>query len=60
MNLKEDTFAKEEGSLTAIDIKHEQTKEEICELEAEVNLEQIVIRDLKEKLKVKQEKIDKL
>ena len=38
MNLKEDTFAKEEGSLTAIDIKHEQTKEEICELEAEVNL----------------------
>ena len=35
MNLTEDTFAKEEGSLTAIDIKHEQTKEEICELEAE-------------------------
>ena len=52
MNLKEDTFAKEEGSLTAIDIKHEQTKEEICELEAEVNLEQIVIRD---KRKVKGE-----
>ena len=60
MNLKEDTFAKEEESLTALDIKHEQTKEEIHQTSVKNKMMYKRIKDLVKQvneLKTKNENI---